>query len=54
MWALTNICKLNIYHMLGHGIDIFTISFNINHRRQPLNYFKISKWEGIGVIDKDL
>jgi hypothetical protein len=42
------------YHILGHGIDIFTIFLNINHGRQPLNYFKISKWKGIGVINKDL
>ena len=34
---------LNNYHMFGHSIHIFTISLNINHRRQPLNYFKISK-----------
>jgi len=54
MWALTNICKLNNYHMFGHCIHMFTIFLNINHGRQPLNYFKISKWKGIGVINKDL
>lgn len=40
--------------MFGHGIDIFTISLNIKHGRQPLNCFKSSKWKAIGVIDKDL
>ena len=50
----TKCFRLIIYHMFGDGIDIFTISLNINHGRQPLNYFKISKWKGIGVIDKNL
>ena len=50
----TKCFSLIIYHIFGHGIDIFTISLNINHGRQPLNYFKISKWKSIGVIDKDL